>query len=174
MNVLAQNEYKVWNEARGSANSSAKNVCFTKAPVSCMLLIFIMRRVNTPKVEGSYKNGTKAQQRTNFAKRPYGDECCIWQFNQPFRKTNSHFALIRIPGLDGSRKRKQLVNTVELDVDDVEVPVGQWQVVVKHVPKGRHIFIRFALGSEVRQSIINPYKQEVTENPSNPDADAGT
>ncbi|KAI6189652.1 hypothetical protein M3Y97_00031800 [Aphelenchoides bicaudatus] len=67
---------------------------------------------------------------------------------------------------DGSRKRKQLSNTVEIDVDEVEIPAGNWQVIVKHVPKGRHIFVRFARAPEIRQSIIMPYKQEVTENPS--------
>jgi hypothetical protein len=56
-----------------------------------------------------------------------------------------------------------MANTIELDVEEVEIPAGNWQVVCKHVPKGCHIFARFAVVSEVRQSMVNPYRQEVTE-----------
>jgi hypothetical protein len=59
-----------------------------------------------------------------------------------------------------------MANTIELDIDEVvDMPKqGQWQVVTKHVPKGCYVFVRLAVGFEVRQSMLNPYKQEVTEN----------
>lgn len=56
-----------------------------------------------------------------------------------------------------------MTNTIEINVEEVEIPAGNWQVVCKHVPKGCHIFGRFANVSEVRQSMMNPYRQEVSE-----------
>lgn len=56
-----------------------------------------------------------------------------------------------------------MADTVEVDVDEVEIPKGNWQMIIKHVPKGRYIFVRLANSSEVKRSMIEPYRQEVTE-----------
>ncbi|KAI6213766.1 hypothetical protein M3Y94_00190300 [Aphelenchoides besseyi] len=65
---------------------------------------------------------------------------------------------------DGSRKRKISTDTVEVDVDEVQIPAGKWRLVTCHVPQDRYLFVRFAVGSEVRQSLVCPHKQEFTEN----------
>lgn len=62
-------------------------------------------------------------------------------------------------------------NTIELDIDEVEIPVGCWQVVCKHVPKNVYVFVRLANGIEVRQSMINPYRQEASEDVPEPEKD---
>lgn len=71
--------------------------------------------------------------------------------------------------LDGSRKRK-IANSVDVDVNEIEIPAGNWQLVVKHVPKGSYVFVRLATGMEVRESIISPYRQEVSENTLEPES----
>jgi len=75
------------------------------------------------------------------------------------RRGSGDVVVIRQP----TRKRRNFVDAIDVDVDIVKVPPGKWRVVVRHVPAGRFVFARLAVGFEIRQSMINPYKQEVTD-----------
>ncbi|KAI6186818.1 hypothetical protein M3Y98_00174200 [Aphelenchoides besseyi] len=105
-----------------------------EALIACTKLLIRTRKYTAPE-EGEINDGVENDEAVQFEK---GEDVTV----------------IR----DVSRKRKQSTDTIEVDVDEVEIPA-----VTCHVPQYRYLFVRFAVGAEVRRSIMCPHKQEFTE-----------
>ncbi|KAF7638373.1 hypothetical protein Mgra_00002056 [Meloidogyne graminicola] len=64
-------------------------------------------------------------------------------------------AIIKEGNVLKNSARSQLINkeTVEVNVDNINVPRGKWRVVVQHVPSDKLIYVRLASGVELRHAI---------------------